>query len=287
MGKGVVFGLKCGELFASYDQDGFLLRMSQISLIKEDQEYCTTLPKQGMMQNGKLYQQEMLEQDTSEKDCGSSPTEKKYPTPCAGNWKDTVGTLKGRIGTPYEEGTIARVLYKDEILSYPTPTATNIMGEQSERVERNQSGGFILRKKNKPHMTYGARLQDAVMYLHKEQEKMLNFPTPTATDAKMHPSLLRKVAKEAAEKNTYRGINLPNHLGMFPKQTEEERKEFLKEKIKTLENLKSKPLKSLKMNPNWIEWLMGYPKKWTDITIESKYLEMQSYHKSHTNLEKE
>ena len=285
MGKGVVFGLKCGELFASYDQDGFLLRMSQISLIKEDQEYCTTLPKQGMMQNGKLYQQEMLEQDTSEKDCGSSPTEKKYPTPCAGNWKDTVGTLKGRIGTPYEEGTIARVLYKDEILNFPTPRAADTEGGAVKNVEISEKGSFS--RKNKKGVRYGVKLKDAIIHLHKEEEKMLNFPTPTATDAKMHPSLLRKVAKEAAEKNTYRGINLPNHLGMFPKQTEEERKEFLKEKIKTLENLKSKPLKSLKMNPNWIEWLMGYPKKWTDITIESKDLEMQSYHKSHTNLEKE
>jgi len=238
MGKGVVFGLKCGELFASYDQDGFLLRMSQLSLIEGEKEYCTTLPKQGMMQNGKLYQQEMLEQDTLEKECGLLPTEKKYPTPCAGNWKDTIGTLKGRIGTPHEENTIARVLYKDEILSYPTPTATNIMGEQSERVERNQSGGFILRKKNKPHMTYGARLQDAVMYLHKQLPK-------------------------------------------------EEQSKILKDKITEMENLESKPLKSLKMNPDWIEWLMGYPKKWTDITIESKDLEMQSYHKSHTNLEKE
>ena len=35
------------------------------------------------------------------------------------------------------------------------------------------------------------------------------------------------------------------------------------------------------MNPDWIEWLMGFPKKWTDITTELKDLEMESYHKSH------
>ena len=238
MGKGVVFGLKCGELFASYDQDGFLLRMSQISLIKEDQEYCTTLPKQGMMQNGKLYQQEMLEQDTSENECGLSPIGKKYPTPCARDFRDNYTAVRGKIGTRFEENGLTRVLYKQEILKYPTPTATNIMGEQSERVERNQSGGFILRKKNKPHMTYGARLQDVIMYLHKQLPK-------------------------------------------------EEQNKILKGKITEMENLESKPLKSLKMNPNWIEWLMGYPKKWTDITIESKDLEMQLFHKSHINLEKE
>ena len=234
MEKGVVFGLRCGELFASYDQDGFSLRMSQISLIKEDQEYCTILPKQGMMQNGKLYQQEMLEQDIFEKDCGLSHIKEKFPTPTASD---------------IEGGVASNVILKNGSYS----------------------------RINKKGVRWGVKLRDAI----------LNFPTPTATDAKMHPSLLRKVAKEAAEKNTYRGMKLPNHLGMFPKQTEEERKEFLKEKIKALENLKSKPLKSLKMNPDWIEWLIGYPKKWTDITIESKDLEMQSYHKSHINLEKE
>ena len=47
-------------------------------------------------------------------------------------------------------------------MMYPSPTATNVNAPQPDRVERTQSGGFILRKKNKPHMTYGARLQDAM-----------------------------------------------------------------------------------------------------------------------------
>jgi hypothetical protein len=50
---------------------------------------------------------------------------------------------------------------------FPTPNATNINTPQAERVEMTESGGFILRKKNKPHMTYGARLQDAMEYLEK------------------------------------------------------------------------------------------------------------------------
>ena len=81
-------------------------------------------------------------------------------------------------------------------------------------------------------MTYGARLQDVIMYLHKQLPK-------------------------------------------------EEQMKVVKDKIEYMENLDSKPLKGLKMNPDWIEWLMGFPKKWTDITTELKDLEMESYHKSH------
>ena len=51
---------------------------------------------------------------------------------------------------------------------YPTPTVDcEEGGEQSNRVERTKSGGFILRKKNKPEMTYGAKLSDAMLYLNK------------------------------------------------------------------------------------------------------------------------
>jgi len=132
-------------------------------------------------------------------------------------------------------------------------------------------------------MTYGARLQDVLMFLEKEK---LNFPTPSATDATMPPYRLRKVTIESAKKKQYRGMALINHLGMFPEKTEEETKENLPERIDLLSS-KSEHLKGLKMNPDWIEWLMGYPRKWTDITIESKDLEMRSYLKSHILSEEE
>jgi hypothetical protein len=96
---------------------------------------------------------------------------------------------------------------------YPTPNATNINTPQPDRVEQVSSGGFILRKKNKPHMTYGARLQDVMHHLDK------------------------------------------NHGG--------------------------------KLNPNFVEFLMGYPHRWTEIEpTESKVLETPLYPKSQENLEK-
>ena len=103
---------------------------------------------------------------------------------------------------------------KESGLSLPTPNATNINTPQPDRVEQVSSGGFILRKKNKPHMTYGARLQDVMHHLDK---------TPGGT-----------------------------------------------------------------LNPEFVEFLMGYPKGWTDLEkTESNHLETQSYPKSQENLEKQ
>lgn len=53
-------------------------------------------------------------------------------------------------------------------LMLPTPTVDCIEGgEQSARVEQSKSGSFKLRKLNKPHMIYGAKLSDAILYLEK------------------------------------------------------------------------------------------------------------------------
>jgi len=51
---------------------------------------------------------------------------------------------------------------------FPTPTVDcEEGGEQSKRVEQTKSGAFILRKKNKPNNTFGAKLSDAMLYLNK------------------------------------------------------------------------------------------------------------------------
>jgi hypothetical protein len=57
---------------------------------------------------------------------------------------------------------------------FPTPTAGCVEGgEQSSRVEMTESGGFILRKKNKPDSTFGAKLSDAMLYLEKKEQTKL------------------------------------------------------------------------------------------------------------------
>ena len=57
---------------------------------------------------------------------------------------------------------------------FPTPTAGCVEGgEQSSRVEMTEKGGFILRKKNKPENTFGAKLSDAMLYLEKKQQTKL------------------------------------------------------------------------------------------------------------------
>jgi hypothetical protein len=123
-----------------------------------------------------------------------------WPTPtCADIYTDNMKSTQQKVGSMHS------VSLSQAVQMWPTPTVGCVEGgEQSERVEKTLGGGYILRKLNKPNMTYGAKLSDAVLY----------------------------------------------------------------------EEKKSQNLAGGKLNPNWTEWLMGWPIGWTDL----KPLEMDKYH---------
>jgi hypothetical protein len=142
---------------------------------------------------------------------------KMYPTPTQDSASERTKKYK-QGGTPLPMA----------VKMFPTPTAGCVEGgEQSSRVEMTENGGFILRKKNKPEMTFGAKLSDAMIFLEKQL-----YNTPTTNDAK----------------------NLT-----FPK-SQTNRTSIVGNLIQQ-EQIKP----GGKLNPNFVEFLMGYPMNWTKI----------------------
>ena len=157
---------------------------------------------------------------------------------------------------------------------YPTPTpACEEGGQQSHRVERTKSGGFILRKKNKTNQTYGAKLSDAMLYL--ERKKM--YPTPVAKD-NCTESL--ETWEKRAEKHKAQGKTIPKALRiqvqeeskMFPTPTQRDYKDTTVSNSYQKRNSDSLPVKMMKegkvggrLNPQFVQFLMGYPMNWTKI----------------------
>lgn len=81
-----------------------------------------------------------------------------------------------------------------ESSNWPTPTVNCVEGgEQSDRVERSASGGYVLRKKNKPNITYGAKLSDAILF--EERQKQENWPTPTTQEIEHKNMVLTKTGR--------------------------------------------------------------------------------------------
>ena len=170
---------------------------------------------------------------------------------------------------------------------YPTPTVgCEEGGQQSERVERTKSGSFILRKKNKPESTFGAKLSDAMLYL----EKM--YPTPSTRDYKGGSGTIKekdgKYYRQSNKTGTKYGVRLDALMEykerneMLPTPTTSEHKYRLNGDTQASKWLEAQARRhGGKLNPTFVEFLMGFPMNWTKTEpTESKLSVTQSSHKS-------
>lgn len=241
-------GMKLLESSENVNRNILLAKMLKALLTSKTAWYSDrcklTWKKKVSKSNVLLYQLQASVLGIKEKEFGLSDV--MYPTPTTMDHIDRKGLRPSRAATNRKSGYLSEM-----IKMYPTPTVgCEEGGEQSERVEQTKSGGFILRKKNNPQMTFGAKLSDAMIYLEKKMYK-----TPTASDHKdigYNPiTCKRKIQQE-------------------------------KMAIQVLKN--NKP--GGKLNPNFVEFLMGYPMNWTKIEpTESKVLETPLSHKSLENLD--
>ena len=224
-------GMKCLESLGKSNQDGLLEKMLRVLLTSTMAWYsdrCKLIWKTRVSKaNVLLFQLQASVRGINENECGLLPTpntmdyiDRKgmrpsraatnrktgylsemitmYPTPTRGMYKQDVkdnGEYARNIKkkghqimlpafmklypTPTQDSASERTKkYKQggtpltvAVKMYPTPTAGCVEGgEQSSRVEMTESGGFILRKKNKPNNTFGAKLSDAMLYLEKQKK---------------------------------------------------------------------------------------------------------------------
>ena len=238
---------KCLESLKRLKQGGLLERMCKELLICQREKSCKEYT---MIWKPSVTKSKLLLFQLVRKELGTKETESGslLPTPTLQDSRigiNNIGGNKHRV----KRGSVALA---DKIL-FPTPTAGCAEGgEQSHRVERSKTGkGFILRKKNKPNNTYGAKLSDTMLFLEKQK-----YPTPTTSDA-----------KDIA----YNPITC--------------KREIVQQKmsIQVLKN--NKP--GGKLNSLFVEFLMGFPMNWTKIELtELNHLETQLYHKSQQKLAK-
>jgi len=200
---------ECGEKwlasFVKYDPNTSSWKTHQCSLLGDLDEFLETWPQWGLMRNGECWEQRTLEQTIRGTESGLSPNGvdsfhtpnttgldggsnsrralhkkmERLPTPQSTDYREkpTSKSWKAKGGMNYS-------LANPEIQAkWPTPTVGCVEGgEQSNRVEKTESGGYILRKLNKPNMTYGAKLSDAILY--EEKKKMQKWGTPKAQDSR-------------------------------------------------------------------------------------------------------
>lgn len=209
-----------------------------------------------------------------------------WPTPTVDNneHKNMKVDEKGRRVATKEGGTTHSLNLADTVRMWPTPRAGDPEGGVAKNVEL-KDGSFS--RTNKKGVRWGVKLKDAVSHVEKQKNM---FPTPSSRDWKGgHGTIVNEDGKyyrvsnttgtkwgarldaqiEKMESEKQEMLPTPRAaLGMTFKMTEGmanlRHKKYLETEVAYdhIKVKKNSPGGSL--NPDWVEWLMGYGQGYSD-----------------------
>ena len=184
------------------------------------------------------------------------------------------GTMRNGIAYPVPKlvGFTEEIAYgSSPSLQYPTPRVSDTEGGLVKNVEL-KDGKFS--RKNKKGEKWGVKLKDAVNHLEK-------WPTPTTQEIE-HPNAQltetgRRLSKDGKSSHS---LNLADKVRMFPTPNASDNRNrgnlsnpAVQRRLKKGKQLGLSMVVSpvsVQLNPEWVEWLMGYPKDYTLPEEETK-----------------
>ena len=245
-----VSGLRCSESLGRYDRDTSSLRTHQCSLFEGSTELLQTLPRWGCLLDGECWELTMPEHLTEGNESGSL-----LPTPSASSYGTNQGGSAGRTGK--ESPSLQTMASKN---MWPTPRVSDTEGAPIKNAELI-NGSWS--RKNAKGERFGIKLKDAV---HATQKM---WPTPRASEykgtgpkgSKSQIHMLEKHYLCAVVEEVDGGLSTRQN---YPTPT-------ATDAIKG-GNVSPRPgamglseRTGGHLNPDWVEWLMGWCIEWTDL----------------------
>lgn len=278
--------LKPAELFAKYDQGTFLSKTSQDSFLTDScQSYSESFPKWGSMHNGECFRQEMWVAPILEKESSSWATPntmdhlpQRSPEALS---KRANGVRKGRRrpGNLREQVDPEAVRIYEESSSWPTPRKSEPEGGVVENT-KFENGSFS--RVNQQGVRFGVKLKDAVsawptpnasrsgaMKGDNPRGKHAgnplktaseSWPTPCSTEVRQgyqDRSRGKKGSQESLTTVVLKGQQCNNPTGPLAQEKQKNGNESSKSVPTSPQPLKKR------LNPNFVEWLMGVPVGWS------------------------
>jgi hypothetical protein len=265
-------GLKWQGLLGKYDHDTRSWKTAQCSLL-EDLEQCLEIwPRWGLMRDGVSYQQQTLVRHTLERESGlwATPTtmDKLPPKSEAAlhreatiarlgrskpaNLRDQVSNMKRWPTVTATANQLAPSMqsrYANPI--FPTPTTGGGGGERSAKRAGTGNLDFMART-NK-------------------------WPTPTASDytGAGHSAQGGKNLRTMVAENKWPTPRVCDYKGGGQQMIRKDGKSRMDQLCFNVEYQETG-----RLNPTWVEWLMGWPLEWTDLKpLETdKFQEWQQQH---------
>jgi len=220
-----LFGRSMRGSSKMYGQHGRLLKMYQPFDLKDLPWSYKISARSGTMQNGIAYPVPQLVGYTEEIAYGSSPI--RWRTPDAHS--DRGASSKERMKMKLEKGM---------------PISINDQVAHREMIDEHKK-----QKKIK---------QQVFEELYPNQKFPTElYPTPCARDWK-GANKMQSIVDKAKK-------GLRSHLGQLPNRVALEESLNLLSEENNSKDLHTMPKPNGQLNPTWVEWLMGYPKGWTDL----------------------
>ena len=228
---------ECGniwrELLAKYDPNTHTLKTAQFSLFEDLTESSPTLPRWGSMQNGELFQQPTLVPRTGETESGLLPTPN-----CPNGGRSVAHVTDWRGRTAYHKGKKVQFGLESAVRIWPTPTST-----------LGTNGGLVTPAKAREGGTLIEALSARTLW-----------PTPTASDNR----------PRGTQNSTARRMALGKQVGLEAMvKWATPTAHNAKEAACPAEYLRATPTLAAQaggaLNPDWVEWLMNWPIKWSSL----------------------
>ena len=216
------------ESYAWYDHNTLSWRTWQRSLIEGWTLYSGSFPKQGMMQNGQLYQQVLWEPAIKEADGGSLPT--PTASDVEGGVAKDVQYENGHFFRENKKGERWGVKLRDAVSILPTPTTMDYLPQRSVNSMVKQVTEHRKGRTNLANLREAVNPQAVELFNH-----LQSLPTPTAREWKDGSSQSLKNCK------------MQHTLGRAIHHTYPQNGE------------------NMYLNPYFVEEMMGYEIGWTDL----------------------
>ena len=247
---GLASGLSSHGSLARYDRATASWRTAPCLLPEASTAFLGTWPRWGTMRNGVCWALATPERRTSGRGSGY------WQTPVS---DDSVERTKGKFnsrGEPKLSG---------QVMMWPTPVADR--DRTTNYAQGGTSLGFAVRAFPTPRAADGkgavtaSRVTDGSANL---SEFICHFPTPTARDWKQ-PGAAERAAERAQPLSEVVG-NPHAHLKYATPSTGRDLSKWggSGSRKKMIALLGPEEVFGGSLNPNWVEWLMGWPIAWTD-----------------------
>ena len=226
---------------AKYDPDTHSLKTAQCSLLEDSTESLQTLPRWGSMLNGVVYPRPKSAQIMAVTEFGLLPD--------GVNYHHTPNT-NGLDG-----GSNSRKALKARQLPWATPTTMDKLPPKSEQA--------LFREMTiaRPGRSQPANLRDQVSNSH-------NWTTPSASDSQRGGCITENMTGTSLAQQVNTPSKYPTPTACAAKGSSDASLTRADGRDRTNNRLDHNVFAQSgggQLNPDWVEWLMGWPIGWTDL----------------------